>query len=392
MKRIMKITAVVLLVCAALSASGCAGFVRDMWNLPSEKTTKKADRSDETEYDTEADADSETEEEEDSDNVVKGYFTVKYEIKNGKAVVTGYSGEGDSAVIRSEYEDKDVVGIEDGAFEDCTALRSVSIWADIEYIGDSAFKNCTSLESISIPSETETIGSHAFENCVKLKSLSIWGDPDIGDYAFAGCEKISSISIGSETERVGSHAFDGCLEAKVYLWGCGEVCEYAFARCGGIESLSFSSDVKLIRNHAFDSCPNLEKVYIWSVETVAEADAFSNCPKLKEVYDAAKKERGSSAKETQKETEKKAGDEVSVSVREVADAYEALVDEYVAFMKNYNPSDLSALTKYLELLNKCNDYLKKVENMKSDASTSDLIYLNEVINRCSKKMIEAAGN
>ena len=107
-------------------------------------------------------------------------FDVLYEINSdGEAEVVGYTGEGNRITISSEYEGEDVVRIADSAFEDCTMLESIIMWADIEEIGNSAFKGCTGLTEFSVSSETEIIGHHAFEGCSNLETLIIWGNPDI---------------------------------------------------------------------------------------------------------------------------------------------------------------------------------------------------------------------
>jgi hypothetical protein len=166
-------------------------------------------------------------------------LTVKYTVlSNGKAEITGFSGDGNHATIDSKIDGHEVVGIAASAFKDCTTLESVLFWAEIEYIGDYAFAGCTALTSISIPTETTSIGAHAFEGCTNLSSLIIWGSPNIGENAFAGCTSITSVSIDSDTEEIGAHAFDGCA--------------------------------------------NLESVIIWGDDTVVGKDAFANCPKLKD--------------------------------------------------------------------------------------------------------------
>ena len=166
-------------------------------------------------------------------------LTVKYKVlSNGKAEITGFSGEGNHATIDSKIDGHEIVGIADSAFQDCTTLEAVLFWADVEYIGDYAFAGCTTLKEISIPFETTSIGAHAFEGCTNLSSLIIWGSPNIGKYAFARCTNIKSVSIDFDTKEIGSHAFDGCS--------------------------------------------NLESVIIWNDDTVVGKNAFANCPKLKD--------------------------------------------------------------------------------------------------------------
>lgn len=88
----------------------------------------------------------------------------------------------------------------------------------------------------------------------------------------------------------------------------------------------------------------------------------------------------------------KDNDLVRTEIKEAIDSYEAFVDEYCEFMKNYDSSDISSLTKYTDLLNKeieMSKEFKDIENM--ELTTAEALYYSEVSLRCSKKMIEAAS-
>ncbi|MBQ1964451.1 MAG: leucine-rich repeat domain-containing protein, partial [Tidjanibacter sp.] len=57
------------------------------------------------------------------------------------------------------------------AFEDCSALTSVTIGNGVTSIGNSAFSGCSSLTSITIPDSVNEIGEEAFYNCTSLTSV-----------------------------------------------------------------------------------------------------------------------------------------------------------------------------------------------------------------------------
>lgn len=85
-------------------------------------------------------------------------------------------------------------------------------------------------------------------------------------------------------------------------------------------------------------------------------------------------------------------DLVRDEIKEAIDSYESFVDEYCEFMKNYDSSDISSLTKYTDLISKEIDMSKEfkdIENM--ELTTAEALYYSEVSLRCSKKMMEAAS-
>lgn len=336
---------------------------------------------------------------------------VLYEINsNGDAEVVGFTGEGNRITISSEYQGKDVVRIANSAFEDCTMLEKIILWADIEEIGDSAFKGCTGLTQFSVPSDTEMIGHHAFEGCTNLETLTIWGDPDIGEYAFADCVSLKSISIGSNTKNVGAHAFEGCTGATTLLiWGAEIIGDYAFAGCSGIKSVSFPRDVRSIGNHAFDGCAELSSVIVWGDDTAIGKDAFANCPDL----DDAPSERGTvlectmrgaesggddekaeTNEATQSGDSEVTGDGIRPEFKEAMDSYEAFYTEYCELIKEYseNPADWALLAKYLELLTKAEEMDKAFEKWDEDElSSEELKYYLDVNNRVMKMLADVAG-
>ena len=90
---------------------------------------------------------------------------------------------------------------------------------NLNYIRDGAFYNCTNLRSVTIPSNVITIGDAAFCNCSSLAEITLeHGITSIGDSAFDNCDALTSIVIPKSVTKIGSHAFSGCdtLERIVF--------------------------------------------------------------------------------------------------------------------------------------------------------------------------------
>ncbi len=82
---------------------------------------------------------------------------------------------------------------------------------------------------------------------------------------------------------------------------------------------------------------------------------------------------------------------VDPDLKAFLDSYEEFVDEYVDFMKKYmaNPTDLSLMGEYTDMLSKLSDFETKLDKYDSkDMSTEDAAYYLEVTTRCTQKMLE----
>lgn len=332
---------------------------------------------------------------------------VLYDIEpDGKAAVVGFSGEGNRVTIDSTFDGHDVVRIADAAFENCSTLEDIIMWADVEEIGDSAFAGCTGLTEISIPGETVWVGNHAFDGCTNLENLVIWGDPDIGEYAFSNCVSLTEINIGGDTKNVGAHAFEGCTGAtSLVIWGAEIIGDYAFAGCTGIEDVSVPSDVLSIGNHAFDGCTALTSVVVWGDDTAIGEEAFANCPNLSDApaprgtvlacpFRDTAVSGNSDATESSVPSSSDTGDEIRPEFKEAMDSYEAFYTEYCEFMKEYseNPTDLTFLAKYADMLVKAEEMDEAFEGWDEDElSNEELKYYLDVNDRVMKMLVDVAG-
>ena len=77
-------------------------------------------------------------------------------------------------------------------YPDPVTIPQTVTYNGVEYnvtaIGEGAFANCTTLRTINIPSSVTTIGRNAFRNCSNLKSIDIPNSvTSIEAYTFYGC-------------------------------------------------------------------------------------------------------------------------------------------------------------------------------------------------------------
>ena len=82
-------------------------------------------------------------------------------------------------------------------------------------------------------------------------------------------------------------------------------------------------------------------------------------------------------------------DGVSPELVEFLDSYEAFMDEYCEFMKNYNESDPTQLLKYASIMEKYYEFSEKAEAWdEEDMTDEETLYYLKVMNRVNEKLLE----
>lgn len=197
-----------------------------------------------------------------------------------------------------------VKGIGQGAFLNCSALKSIAIPEGVTVIEHETFSQCHKLTSVKLPEGLETIGSEAFRRCVLLEKITI---PSTVKYieSEAFCDTaLKSISLPEKIESVEWGAFDNTpfytresnwennmlylghillstknLSGKVTVR---EGTTVILASLGGSEvtEVVIPEGVEVIHNGMFSSSPKLEKVVLPSTVKKIGTEAFAYCTSL----------------------------------------------------------------------------------------------------------------
>ena len=106
------------------------------------------------------------------------------------------------------------------AFKNCVALTDVRIGNDVLEINSGAFEGCTALKKITIPDNVVTLGYSIFRNCTALKDVVI-GDSiaEIDSSLFTNCIALKSITIPDSVISIGSYEFDDCHNLETVFYG-----------------------------------------------------------------------------------------------------------------------------------------------------------------------------
>ena len=128
----------------------------------------------------------------------------------GELTTTSYSNTISKNNIKEVEIGTLVTSIDQGAFEGCVAMQSVTIPDSVTSIGNYAFTG-TALQNVTIPDSVTSIGNYAFQNCSALQSVTI-GDSvtSIGNYAFTGTA-LQSVTIPDSVTSIGNGAFYNCI-------------------------------------------------------------------------------------------------------------------------------------------------------------------------------------
>lgn len=116
----------------------------------------------------------------------------------------GYKGNSKNPVIPSG-----VYGIDDYLFRN-SDITGITIPEGVKYIGYGAFQNCTALKSVKLPNSLKKIGGEAFGDCTALSSVTFGSGLKSIEYeGFGHCEALKKVVLPEGLEKLDS-AFYGC--------------------------------------------------------------------------------------------------------------------------------------------------------------------------------------
>ena len=85
-------------------------------------------------------------------------------------------------------------------------------------IGGSAFNQCSALASVTLPNSLKKIEGYMFTYCKSLKSVVIPNSvTSIGAYAFSECESLTSVTISESVTYIDNYVFYNCNNLKTVI-------------------------------------------------------------------------------------------------------------------------------------------------------------------------------
>lgn len=141
----------------------------------------------------------------------------EYEIIDGGAVITAYTGNSTEVVIPDALGGAPVTEIGFYAFEARYDITDVTLPDTVTLIGEGAFMDCSSLESVNIPEAVTGIDRGAFVACTSLSEITL---PESVQYvreeAFTACESMTSLTIENPELAYENWGLEELPELSVY--------------------------------------------------------------------------------------------------------------------------------------------------------------------------------
>lgn len=227
----------------------------------------------------------------DSDSGIVLYYQIFGSKENHEVAISSYSYSGMSRIslslpgyIKHEQVTYKVVGVNGGAFKNCSSLDAVIFAPTYQWVGAEAFMN-SSLKDKGIsfqPSITE-IRDRAFNGCAGLTEVLIGANVNsIGTGVFGNCTNLQTITVEGGNQRY--CAVNGVLYSKDMT----ELIQWPAKRtiAGSIDNKftigSVNDPVRVIWDRAFEGCVFAQGTVLELYETVTTIGerAFYGCRNL----------------------------------------------------------------------------------------------------------------
>ncbi|MBQ8765535.1 MAG: leucine-rich repeat protein [Clostridia bacterium] len=223
--------------------------------------------------------------------LTSGDFT--YEIVNGEAIITSYTGTATQVTVPAEIDGYTVYGVGDSAFRNNTEITTVTVTSGVKAIGAAAFENCESLATITLPSTIMHFGEKAIYNTAYYNDDSNWkknvSDSSSGGTSIGGSGNDSEMDwediIASNLEYLYlgkilvEASFSGAYSIK---YGTTVIADGAFAGSSAV-SVTLANQTATIGENAFKDCTKLTSVKLSSNLEYIGKSAFENCTSLVDI-------------------------------------------------------------------------------------------------------------
>lgn len=167
----------------------------------------------------------------------------EFQLVGNTYALKAYRGSAVNVLVPSTHDGRAVTTICANAFYFLHNVKSVTLPNTVTCLEKYAFKNC-GIESIVLSDSVTQVGVGAFECCSALKSVRLpKGMKRIENSTFYGCMKLENINLPESLKEIGERAFYECrsLKSLVMPSSLTLIEENAFAYCNSLTNVVFAN-------------------------------------------------------------------------------------------------------------------------------------------------------
>ena len=224
-------------------------------------------------------------------------FTWPMGWKTANRINSGGSKEGmifqECKALRTITVPEGVTAIPTYALKGCNYLRYINLPSTLTAIGDSAFEDCTAITAVDFPNALTYIGKYAFSGCSYLKAIDLTESAldtiDIG--AFRNCVRMTAVELPDSVTHINTWAFSGCTVLSSFTWPLNWTVTdginsggwkegMIFQNCEALESITVPEGVTAIPACALKDANYLRYINLPTTLTAIGDSAFRGCTAL----------------------------------------------------------------------------------------------------------------
>lgn len=203
--------------------------------------------------------------------------------------------KGNTEITSVVFPATTITKLNDGTFDGCTALKSVTLPTSVSKLAGKFFAKCTALVNVTIPANITDFGADCFNGATSIETMTF----EAGDQAIAipasifnggGFDKFTTVTInrpidGSKYTAMADKPFRGNKVLTTVVLGSQVTAlpTSYFENCAGLTNLTLSPALASLGTNVFAGCSSLAEITLPAGITTIPSSTFQGCTNLAKV-------------------------------------------------------------------------------------------------------------